>query len=67
MLEWRSDRIGDMDILLAEKWVHQVTEVVRVYDRLLKLRPVLQNSTVTIICAHVLQMGLKDEQRGPFL
>lgn len=43
-----SDGIGGVNMLLAEKWIGKVIEVVRAGNRVLKLRLVLQNGIVTI-------------------
>lgn len=55
-----SDGVDSVGILLDEKWVYMVPKVVRVCDRILKFILVLQSGTVTIILAHILQLGLLD-------
>lgn len=52
-----------MGILLAEKQVDKVIEVVGVY---LCLDSFLQNRTATIISVYTPQMGLLDEQKDSF-
>ncbi|XP_029648390.1 uncharacterized protein LOC115222341 [Octopus sinensis] len=58
--------VGGVTILLVEKWVDKVIEVVRVCDRVLKLRLVLQNITATIISAYIPQAGLPNDQKDHF-
>lgn len=45
-----------MDIFLAEEWVDEAIEVVRVCNRVLKLKIVLQNKIATIISAYTPQV-----------
>ena len=52
--------------LIAEKWVDKVTEVVRVSDRILNLRLVLENMTTTVISTYAPQAGLAGEQKDRF-
>ncbi len=58
--------LGGVGILLAEKWIDKVIEVVRVCDRIIKLRLVIGNTIATVISAYAPQAGLTDEQKDQF-
>ena len=47
-----SEGVGRVGILLAEKWVDKVIEVVRVCDSIIKLRLVMDNTTFCVIDKH---------------
>ncbi|XP_052821790.1 craniofacial development protein 2-like [Octopus bimaculoides] len=59
-------RVGGVSILLAEKWVDKVIEVVSVCDRILKIILVPQHGLATIISAYASQLGLPDGLKDRF-
>lgn len=64
---YKSFQIGNNDnlggILLAEKWVDMVIGIVRIYDRIIKLRTTLSGVTVSIIFAYAPHTRLADTQK----
>ncbi|XP_036357558.1 uncharacterized protein LOC115209517 [Octopus sinensis] len=64
--EGNSDGIGGVSILLAEKWVDKVVEIVRMCNRVRNLRLVLQYGIATIISAYAPPAGLLNEQKDHF-
>lgn len=58
-----SDDADDVGTLLAKKTVNKATGVVKVCDKVLRLRQVFQSETVTIIFVNNLQLGLPDKQK----
>lgn len=50
-----SEGIADEHIVLVEKYIKKVTGLVRVCDRIIKLKIILINTKVTYMCAYALQ------------
>ena len=67
-LSWvgNNEGVGGVGILLAEKWIGKVIEVVRVCDIIIKLRLVIGDTTTTVISAYAPQSGLTEEQKDRF-
>lgn len=62
--EGNSDRIGRVGIRHAEKCVNKVIKLVKICNRVLKLRLFMQNGIATIISAYALQVSLSSEQKA---
>eukprot|EP00106_Octopus_bimaculoides_P006251 XP_014773693.1 PREDICTED: craniofacial development protein 2-like [Octopus bimaculoides] len=62
----RSDGVGSVGILVVEKWVDKVIEVVRVCDRFIKLRLIINRLRVTFISAYAPLTGLANDQKDQF-
>lgn len=56
----------EVSILLTKKWLDKVFEIIKKYDRIIKLRLVLFNVTVIFISAYVPYTGRADVQNNHF-
>ena len=63
----RNDKdMGDLGILLAEKWVEAIFDVKRVSDRIMLIKIFVKNGIVTVLLVYALQAGLDDSMKDLF-
>ena len=65
---WVGSKVGQagVGILVAEKWVDKVVEVVRVCERILVLRLMVGHNVVNIVSVYALQVGRSKEDKEDF-
>ena len=58
--------IGGVGILVREKWVENVMDVMRVNDRIMVLKLIFGKQIVTVVSTYAPQAGLPDETKDKF-
>lgn len=53
-------------MLLAEKWLDKVIEVVRECDKIINMKHIIGKLTITFISAYAPQSEMTDEQKDQF-
>ena len=59
--------MGDVRILLPEKWVKAIFDVKRVSDRIMLIKLIIGKSIVTVLSVYAPQPGLDDSVKDLFM